>query len=50
MPLLPIRALIIPVAAALTILAMAGQTAQSRFANPQHADCTVSVCVATVIR
>ncbi len=49
MPLLPIRALIIPLGAALAIIAIAGQTAHSRIAN-QHADCKVAACEATVIR
>lgn len=49
MPLLPIRALIIPFGAALVIFAMAGTTAAHRLAN-QHADCKVASCQATVIR
>ena len=49
MPLLPIRSLVIPLAAALAIIAMAGTTAASRSAN-QHADCKVVACTATVIR
>lgn len=49
MPLLPIRALIIPLSAALVIFAMAGTTAASRIAG-QHADCKVAACSTTVIR
>lgn len=49
MPLLPIRALIIPLGAALTILALAGTTAATRTAH-QHADCKIDACAATVVR
>jgi hypothetical protein len=49
MPLLPIRALIIPLGAALMILALAGQSVQTRTAA-QHADCQIDSCAATVVR
>ena len=49
MPFLPLRSLIIPLGAALAIIAMAGTTAASRTAG-QHADCKVAACTATVIR
>jgi hypothetical protein len=50
MAFLPIRAFIIPLGAALAILAIASQSTHGRVSGTQQAICTVDACVSSVIR